>query len=155
MCRPSLYLPFDYDTEDHSGNHLSVQNEGVLIDQRPAIGAVGVGAAYFSGAARLTIWRFANANFRSGFQIKFRYREVDDYRTGSHLQGLVTNSDCQNAGSLVVAYNRRSRGTYAHILTNGDGVRRVEDKHVGDLPVNVLFSTRNVVFLLKQVPWKM
>ena len=94
-CRPELHLDFDDGTiTDRSGNHLPIFSEGVI--------PYG-GAAYFNGNARLLINRFSNMAFGGHLVIKFRYKEDLRGSTAGSLQALVTNGDCGEDPSIIVA----------------------------------------------------
>ncbi|ESP04114.1 hypothetical protein LOTGIDRAFT_237510 [Lottia gigantea] len=89
-CRPLLYLPFDSDVRDHSGNYNYVQNDGVTIHN---------GAAYFNGHTGLRIPRFANMDFGSQLMIKFRYKKETQI---TRKQAVISNGDCSTSGSLYI-----------------------------------------------------
>ncbi|ESO83272.1 hypothetical protein LOTGIDRAFT_236719 [Lottia gigantea] len=90
VCTPELYLPFDNNTRDQSGNGFYVQNNGVVVED---------GVAYFDGNSSLRIPRFTNVDFGTKLRITFKYK-VDGIR--STPQALVTNSDCGEEGSLYI-----------------------------------------------------
>ncbi|XP_045174634.2 sushi, von Willebrand factor type A, EGF and pentraxin domain-containing protein 1-like [Mercenaria mercenaria] len=95
VCRPEIHLNFDNDdTEDHSGRNVYIINEGV----RPY-----KGAAYFDGNSRLLVNRFSNTAFHGNFVIKLRYKEKLEGPTANALQALVTNGDCGDDPSIIIA----------------------------------------------------
>lgn len=95
VCRPELYLNFDNDAiTDLSGNNLYIVNEGVKAFN---------GSAYFDGSSRLLINRFSNTAFHGYLVIKFRYKEHLQGPKANSLQALVTNGDCGDDPSIIIA----------------------------------------------------
>ncbi|KAK6184125.1 hypothetical protein SNE40_006652 [Patella caerulea] len=90
-CRRIVYLPFDNDVSDQSGNGNYVENIGVTVSG---------GSGYFDGKSGLRIPRFANVEFGSKFVIKMTYRKdgVSDTQ-----EALVSNGDCGKPQTLLIA----------------------------------------------------
>lgn len=94
-CRPELHMDFnDGQIIDKSGNHLPIYVENVIPYR---------GAAYFNGQARLLINRFSNTAFHGHLVIKFRYKEDLRGASANALQALITNGDCGEDPSIIVA----------------------------------------------------
>ncbi|XP_062621271.1 sushi, von Willebrand factor type A, EGF and pentraxin domain-containing protein 1-like isoform X4 [Saccostrea cucullata] len=81
VCRPEVYLPFDTDTNDKSGNGVYIQNNNVSVVQ---------GVAYFNGEAELVIPRFSNFDYKE-LVIAFTFLETPP---SQEVTALVSNSDC-------------------------------------------------------------
>ena len=95
VCRPEVHLNFDDDLlEDVSGNHLPVMMENVTPYR---------GAAYFNGQSKILINRFSNTDFRGNLVIKMRYKEDLRGASANSLQALVTNGECGEDPSVIVA----------------------------------------------------
>ncbi|XP_060590417.1 sushi, von Willebrand factor type A, EGF and pentraxin domain-containing protein 1-like [Ruditapes philippinarum] len=95
VCRPEVHLNFDDDdTDDDSGRNVYILNDGVRVHR---------GAAYFDGNSRLLINRFSNTAFHGDLVIKLRYNEDRDGPTAHALQALVTNGDCGDDPSIIIA----------------------------------------------------
>ena len=95
MCRPEVHLNFDDDLlEDVSGNHLPVIMENVTPYR---------GAAYFNGQSKILINRFSNTDFHGNLVIKMRYKEDLRDASANSLQALVTNGECGEDPSVIVA----------------------------------------------------
>ena len=90
-----MHLDFDDgQVIDKSRNHLSIYTENIIPYR---------GAAYFNGRARMLINRFSNMAFHGHLVIKFRYKEQLSGLTSGALQALVTNGDCGEDPSIIVA----------------------------------------------------
>ncbi|XP_052799564.1 sushi, von Willebrand factor type A, EGF and pentraxin domain-containing protein 1-like [Mya arenaria] len=95
VCRPELEMDFDdKQIRDKSGKNVYVFNDGVIPWED---------AAYFNGSARLLINRFSNTDFHGHLVIKLRYKEQLTVPTANSLQALVTNGDCGDDPSIIVA----------------------------------------------------
>jgi hypothetical protein len=94
VCKPELYLPFTDGFGDKSGKNVYVKPENVSVHN---------GAAYFNGNSRILINRFANTEFVGDLVIKFRYNEFKQGDYYQQLQALVTNGDCGDDPSIVIA----------------------------------------------------
>lgn len=81
VCRPEVYLPFDKDTEDKSGNNVHIQNNNVSVVE---------GVAYFNGEAELIIPRFSNFEYTE-LVVAFTYLETPPCQ---EVTALISNSDC-------------------------------------------------------------
>ena len=107
-CRPELYLPFNGDVKDESGNNNYVQNEGVKV-------ANGVGV--FDGNSVLRIPRFANANYGDFVLIRLRYKQDQSGGGGQGYQALVANGDCLKPSSLYMVANQQGMSFGAQTTT--------------------------------------
>jgi hypothetical protein len=76
-----VYLPFDKDTDDKSGNGVYIQNNNVSVVE---------GVAYFNGEAELIIPRFANFEY-TDLVVGFAYLETPP---SQQVTALISNSDC-------------------------------------------------------------
>ncbi|XP_052801431.1 sushi, von Willebrand factor type A, EGF and pentraxin domain-containing protein 1-like [Mya arenaria] len=94
VCKPEVYLPFTTGFDDRSGKNVPVYPENVTIIN---------GEAYFNGRSRILINRYSNVEFRGDLVIKFRYKEVREGAEFQQLQALVTNGDCGDDPSIVIA----------------------------------------------------
>ncbi|XP_046559555.1 protein PIF-like, partial [Haliotis rubra] len=90
VCQPEVYLPCDNDLEDHSGNHIHIQNEGVNITD---------GVAVFTRDSGLRILRFSNVDFGSTLVISFLLRRGGQSK---RAQAIVSNADCGRQGSIYI-----------------------------------------------------
>jgi hypothetical protein len=98
-CKAELYIPFNSDTKDYSGNHLHVENQNVTV--------IGNGLGYFDGNARLIINRFSNIDFYTDFVVKMRYLD-DPGASSSGLQALFSNSDCCDSAATMMLVKSRN-----------------------------------------------
>ena len=106
-CRPELYLPFNGDVKDESGNNNYVQNEGVKVVN---------GAGFFNGNAVLRVPRFANADYGDFVLIRLRYKQ-DASGGGRGNQALVANGDCLKPSSLYMVTNQQGMTFGAQTMT--------------------------------------
>ena len=91
-CEPEVYLPFDKNTNDMSGNSFYVGNENVRVVN---------GVAKFNGRSRLIIPRFTNLEHSTTVVIKVKYTSSDSAPTVA--RALVSNSDCGNLPSIMIS----------------------------------------------------
>ncbi|XP_067656133.1 uncharacterized protein [Haliotis asinina] len=91
VCQTEVYLPFNGDVNDHSGNHHYVQNTGVVTTNR--------GHGLFSINTQLRILRFSNMDFGNTLIISFSFKRTQATRTA---QAIVTNDDCGHGGSIYI-----------------------------------------------------
>ncbi|XP_050409702.1 protein PIF isoform X2 [Patella vulgata] len=91
QCRRIVYLPFDKDVSDQSGNGNYVENIGVTVSG---------GSAYFDGKSGLRIPRFANVEFGTKFVIKLTYRNDG---VSDKPEAVVSNGDCGKPQTLLIA----------------------------------------------------
>ncbi|KAL4224775.1 Sushi [Mactra antiquata] len=94
VCTPELHLPFTHGVEDVSKNKAPVTNFGVRVID---------GAAYFDGNSRLIVNMFSNTDYGEHLVIKFRYQEPIQGNYFGDLQALVTNGDCEDDPSVIIA----------------------------------------------------
>ncbi|KAK3102335.1 hypothetical protein FSP39_010582, partial [Pinctada imbricata] len=105
VCRPELYLPFDTDLRDKSGNNLHVENHGVVIRE---------GAAYFNGQAQLVIPRFSSFQYRD---LVITMKFYENPPTGN-LVPLMSNSNfCKSNISLALIKSKQSIHFFAKLDT--------------------------------------
>ena len=91
-CEPEVYLPFDKDTNDKSGNSFYVGNENVRVVN---------GVAKFNGRSRLIIPRFTNLEHSTTVVIKVKFTSSASAPTVA--RALVSNSDCGNLPSIMIS----------------------------------------------------
>ncbi|XP_067654981.1 uncharacterized protein [Haliotis asinina] len=94
-CRPEMYLPFDDNTDDMSGNSVHVANEGVTVTH---------GSAVFDGQSRLVVNRFSNAWFGSTLVVTLRFKVAGP----KSRHALVCNGDCRVGPSIYIGSNSDS-----------------------------------------------
>ena len=87
-----MYLPFDKDTSDMSGNGFYVGNENVRVIN---------GAAIFTGRSRLIIPRFTNLEHSTTVVIKIKFTSAGPAPTIA--RAIVSNSDCGNLPSIMIS----------------------------------------------------
>ncbi|XP_046331628.2 protein PIF-like [Haliotis rufescens] len=92
-CKPDLYLPFNGTVQDYSGYNVAVQNVGVT-----AVSGYGI----FNNNIQLRILRFSNMDFGNVLVISFLFRQT---QATSKAQAIVTNADCEEAGSIYITTN--------------------------------------------------
>lgn len=59
--------------------------------------------AYFDGRSKLIINMFANMEFGEEVVIKFRYKEDYNHPNFHDLQALVSNGDCEDDPTIIIA----------------------------------------------------
>lgn len=84
MCKKELFLPFDTDMLDWSGNRVLVRNVGVRL--------TGDGAAYFDGHSKILIPQLPILNEYTELIIRIKYLETGKGDTSK--RALFSNSDC-------------------------------------------------------------
>ncbi|KAJ8299456.1 hypothetical protein KUTeg_023516 [Tegillarca granosa] len=84
VCKKELFLPFDTDLLDWSGNQVLVRNVGVHL--------TGKGAAYFDGHSKIVIPKLPIMNKYAELVIQMKYLEIGKGDTSAHA--LFSNSDC-------------------------------------------------------------
>ncbi|XP_071104579.1 protein PIF-like [Haliotis cracherodii] len=107
-CKAELYLPFNGTVQDYSGYNVAVQNVGVT-----AFSGYGI----FNNNIQLRILRFSNMHFGNVLVISFLFRQT---QATSNAQAIVTNADCEEAGSIYITTNT---STVSFRVINDGGVR--------------------------------
>lgn len=79
-CRPQLYLPFNNNFRDYSGNKRNVINHGVTLTKE--------GYARFDGNSYLEIEKFLDFDKESELTVAVRFLETDQGR----LRAIMSNS---------------------------------------------------------------
>ncbi|XP_060075145.1 collagen alpha-1(XXVIII) chain-like [Ylistrum balloti] len=93
-CNPQVYLNFDDNFSDLSGNEIAAGLENVALDTKEA---------KFSGDGMINMWRFSNSDFRQTLVITFMFRP-ENVGTPGPIQALVTNcvfSDQEEASVAI------------------------------------------------------
>ncbi|KAK3591864.1 hypothetical protein CHS0354_005067 [Potamilus streckersoni] len=99
VCKPEVYINFNGDTNDKSGKNVHIINENVQI-----IWEGSNGRGKFDGnSSRLIIPRFSNADFGGDLVIKMKYKEYIQSSKDKGLQAMMTNGDCGDDPSIVIA----------------------------------------------------
>ncbi|XP_055900616.1 uncharacterized protein LOC106057861 isoform X1 [Biomphalaria glabrata] len=94
LCQPELYIPFNGDIRDESGNNNYLQVDGVKVVD---------GTGHFDGKSLIRVPRFSNAEYGDTFIVKLRYKEEGRGSGAGQLQALVANGDCNKPSSLYMA----------------------------------------------------
>ncbi|XP_059161944.1 protein PIF-like [Physella acuta] len=92
-CEPELYLPFNGDIKDESGNNNFLQVDGVQVVD---------GAGYFDGKSLIRVPRFSNMEYGDTLIIKLRYKEEGSGSGPGQHQALIANGDCNKPSSLYI-----------------------------------------------------
>ena len=87
-----MYLPFDTNTKDKSGNKFFVRNENVFVEN---------GVAKFTGKSRLIIPRFTNIEHSTTVVIKIKF--TSGGTDPKVARAIVSNSDCGNVASILIS----------------------------------------------------
>ncbi|CAL1545376.1 unnamed protein product [Lymnaea stagnalis] len=111
-CEPELYLPFNGDIKDESGNNNYLQVDGVKVVD---------GTGYFDGKSLIRVPRFSNMDFGSTLIIKLRYKEEGGGSAGGQPQALVANGDCNRPSSLYMVTGQ-GRAEMGLRTSQGDNV---------------------------------
>ena len=92
-CKRELYLTFDEDVKDKSGNKNHVFNQNVTIEE---------GVAKFNGInSRLIIPRFNNIEHTDTLVLKVKY--WSNHKKSGYTHAIVSNSDCMNIPSIMLS----------------------------------------------------
>lgn len=103
-CVPEVYLPFNTDFSDYSGNNVYIRVDNASLTS---------GAACFDGNSAIAIPAFANMDYGDTFYLHVRYKQRDP---GNDLQTLVFNGDCEKRHTFMLG--TKSTGNYLSLLSN-------------------------------------
>lgn len=96
-CKREIYLPFNTDHKDMSGNRYFIGNENVDVEN---------GEAHFNSSnSRLSIPFFNNMEHVDAIVIRINY--TSDSRLGDFPQVIMSNSECGFLPSIVISENKK------------------------------------------------